>query len=82
MAVSDLIQGLKGNKFSASESEDLTAFLDRAYVRLDAWFQWFNATQSGSSISLRFDLYLIILLFIKNSRNIKCLVVISEEPCK
>ncbi|KAL9686728.1 hypothetical protein QQ045_031121 [Rhodiola kirilowii] len=47
LVISDLIQGLKANKFSASESKEIISFLDRAFVRLDAWFQWFNTTQSG-----------------------------------
>ncbi|MQM10501.1 hypothetical protein Taro_043395 [Colocasia esculenta] len=43
----DLVRGLKGNKFSTAETKEISAFFNRAFVRLEAWFQWFNTTQSG-----------------------------------
>lgn len=55
----DLVNGLKENKFSAKEANEVSAFLDRAYIRLGKWFQWFNTTQSGE---LTFH-YLSFLIF-------------------
>jgi mannosyl-oligosaccharide glucosidase len=43
----DIVRSLKKNKFTATESNEVSSFLERAFVRLEAWFQWFNATQSG-----------------------------------
>lgn len=43
----DLVNGIKKNKFMASESSEIISFLQQAFVRLEAWFQWFNTTQSG-----------------------------------
>lgn len=45
--VSDLISKLKKEKFAATEARDISVFLDRAFVRLEAWFKWFNTTQAG-----------------------------------
>ncbi|KAK6922361.1 Glycosyl hydrolase family 63, C-terminal [Dillenia turbinata] len=39
----------KAKKFSTTESKEISFFLERAFVCLDAWFQWFNTTQSGES---------------------------------
>lgn len=38
---------MRKNKFTVSERNEITSFLERAFVRLEAWFQWFNTTQSG-----------------------------------
>lgn len=43
----DLINGIKKNKFTETESNEIISFLRQAFVRLEAWFQWFNTTQSG-----------------------------------
>ncbi|CAL5433605.1 unnamed protein product [Camellia sinensis] len=37
---------MKRNKFTATERDQISFVLDRAFVHLDAWFQWFNTTQS------------------------------------
>ncbi|KAK6160390.1 hypothetical protein DH2020_003771 [Rehmannia glutinosa] len=47
LVLKDLVCGIKKNKFTASEINDISIFLRRAFVRLDAWFKWFNTTQSG-----------------------------------
>ncbi|XP_051122251.1 mannosyl-oligosaccharide glucosidase GCS1-like isoform X2 [Andrographis paniculata] len=47
LVLRDLICGMKKNKFTTSEKNDLTVFLRRAFARLDAWFKWFSSTQSG-----------------------------------
>ncbi|KAH7670313.1 Mannosyl-oligosaccharide glucosidase protein [Dioscorea alata] len=51
LALRDLANGLKENKFSAKEANEVSAFLDRAYIRLGKWFQWFNTTQSGKALN-------------------------------
>ncbi|CAL8091308.1 unnamed protein product [Prunus armeniaca] len=50
LALNDLVRGLKKNKFTAAESDAISSFLERAFVRLEAWFQWFNTTQSGKEV--------------------------------
>ncbi|XVE85298.1 hypothetical protein DITRI_Ditri17bG0080500 [Diplodiscus trichospermus] len=47
LVLRDLVNGIKKNKFTATESTEIISFLRQAYVRLEAWFQWFNTTQSG-----------------------------------
>ncbi|XP_015894405.1 mannosyl-oligosaccharide glucosidase GCS1 isoform X2 [Ziziphus jujuba] len=47
MALHDLVDGVKKNKFTSTESIEISSFLEQAFVRLEAWFQWFNTTQSG-----------------------------------
>ncbi|KAK4413227.1 Mannosyl-oligosaccharide glucosidase GCS1 [Sesamum alatum] len=47
LVLRDLVCGVKKNKFTASEKNDISIFLRQASVRLDAWFKWFNTTQSG-----------------------------------
>ncbi|XP_050205267.1 mannosyl-oligosaccharide glucosidase GCS1-like [Mercurialis annua] len=54
LVISDLIDGIKENKFTSAESSKITYFLERAFVRLEAWFQWFNTTQAGKEISSYF----------------------------
>ncbi|KAE9601107.1 putative glycosidase [Lupinus albus] len=51
LALSDIVSGLKNNEFTAMDSSKISLFLDRAFVRLEAWFQWFNTTQSGNKMS-------------------------------
>lgn len=46
--LTDLVSSLKRNKFTSMESNEISSFLERAFVRLEAWFQWFNTTQSGN----------------------------------
>ncbi|KAL7171738.1 hypothetical protein ACSBR2_036410 [Camellia fascicularis] len=50
----DLVCGMKRNKFTATERDQISSVLDRAFVRLEAWFQWFNTTQSGKDMSCYF----------------------------
>ncbi|KAL5717632.1 mannosyl-oligosaccharide glucosidase [Ranunculus cassubicifolius] len=51
LVLGDLVRSTKRNEFSAAEREEISSFLDRAFVRLEAWFQWFNTTQSGKYTS-------------------------------
>ncbi|XP_057494003.1 uncharacterized protein LOC130779399 [Actinidia eriantha] len=44
-----LLRGMKRNKFTATERDHISSFLEWAFVRLEAWFQWFNTTQSALS---------------------------------
>ncbi|XP_059445134.1 mannosyl-oligosaccharide glucosidase GCS1 isoform X1 [Corylus avellana] len=48
LVLRDIVRSLKKNKFTATESNEVSSFLERAFVRLEAWFQWFNTTQSGN----------------------------------
>ncbi|KAK8485543.1 hypothetical protein V6N13_090462 [Hibiscus sabdariffa] len=50
LVLRDLVNGIKKKKFTASESNEIISFLQRAFVRLEAWFQWYNTTQSGKDI--------------------------------
>ncbi|KAL6188201.1 hypothetical protein ACLB2K_039594 [Fragaria x ananassa] len=50
LVLRELLHGLKKNKFTAAEGNNISSFLKQAYVRLEAWFQWFNTTQSGKEI--------------------------------
>lgn len=54
LVLHDLINGLKKNKFTAIESDEISSFFKLAFVRLEAWFQWFNTTQSGKEIGTYF----------------------------
>ncbi|KAL3835679.1 hypothetical protein ACJIZ3_010415 [Penstemon smallii] len=54
LVLRDLLCGIKKNKFTASEREDISIFLRQAFVRLDAWFNWFNTTQSGKDVNTFF----------------------------
>lgn len=47
LVLQDLVCGMMKNKFSDTESKDISAFFERSFGRLEAWFQWFNTTQSG-----------------------------------
>lgn len=47
LLASDFVRGLKNNKFTGTDRNEISLFLERAFVRLEAWFQWFNTTQSG-----------------------------------
>ncbi|KAG8054167.1 hypothetical protein GUJ93_ZPchr0001g31040 [Zizania palustris] len=47
LALRDLASGIHANQFSDEEAEKISTFLERAYVRLNSWFQWFNSTQTG-----------------------------------
>ncbi|RDX71340.1 Mannosyl-oligosaccharide glucosidase GCS1, partial [Mucuna pruriens] len=40
----------KNNEFTPMDKTEITLFLERAFVRLEAWFQWFNTTQSGKQM--------------------------------
>ncbi|KAL9248511.1 Mannosyl-oligosaccharide glucosidase GCS1-like protein [Drosera capensis] len=47
LVLHDLVSSMKRNKFTVSENNEISSFLDQAFVRLDAWFKWFNTSQSG-----------------------------------
>lgn len=47
LVLRDLVSGIKRNKFTAAENNQISAFLERSFVRLEAWFNWFNTTQKG-----------------------------------
>uniref|UniRef100_A0A2P2M3T4 Mannosyl-oligosaccharide glucosidase n=1 Tax=Rhizophora mucronata TaxID=61149 RepID=A0A2P2M3T4_RHIMU len=47
LVVHDLLHGIEKNKFAPAERNEITSFFEHAFVRLEAWFQWFNTTQSG-----------------------------------
>ncbi|CAL5433629.1 unnamed protein product [Camellia sinensis] len=49
-----LVCGMKRNKFTATERDRISFVLDRAFVHLEAWFQWFNTTQLGKDMSSYF----------------------------
>ncbi|XP_022151803.1 mannosyl-oligosaccharide glucosidase GCS1-like [Momordica charantia] len=51
LVMRELVHGLKRNAFTAKESSKISSFLERAFVRLEAWFQWFNTTQPGKEES-------------------------------
>ncbi|KAF7813611.1 mannosyl-oligosaccharide glucosidase GCS1-like [Senna tora] len=51
LVINDIVNGLKNNKFSATDRIEISQFLERSFVRLEAWFQWFNTTQSGRKMS-------------------------------
>ncbi|KAL5175253.1 Mannosyl-oligosaccharide glucosidase GCS1 [Glycine soja] len=51
LALNDIIDGLKNNEFTAMDRSEISLFLERAFVRLEAWFHWFNTTQSGKQMA-------------------------------
>ncbi|KAL5550400.1 hypothetical protein UlMin_000576 [Ulmus minor] len=51
LALQAIVHDLKENKFNSAESNEISSFLERSFVRLEAWFQWFNTTQSGKEFS-------------------------------
>lgn len=50
LVLRDLVKGIKMSKFSVKETNEISTFLDRAYTRFNAWFQWFNTTQCGKDV--------------------------------
>ncbi|CAN1794618.1 Mannosyl-oligosaccharide glucosidase GCS1 [Linum perenne] len=54
LVINDLLDGIEKNLFTDVERRDITSFLERAFVRLEAWYQWFNTTQSGKQMSSYF----------------------------
>ena len=83
---------MKKKKFSESEEKQVSSFLERAFVRLDAWFQWFNTTQSGickcpslflfllnHSLFLCIKLVYCFLLFYKEFRR-QCCYIVKFQP--
>ncbi|CAL9239745.1 unnamed protein product [Arabidopsis halleri] len=54
LVIRDLIDAIRMEKFIASERDEVLSFLERASVRLDAWFQWFNTSQKGKEIGSYF----------------------------
>ncbi|GLJ14104.1 hypothetical protein SUGI_0226180 [Cryptomeria japonica] len=47
LVLRDLAFGLTKDTFTNLEKENIMAFLERAWPRLDVWFHWFNTTQTG-----------------------------------
>lgn len=47
LVLRDLVNAMKRNKFTAAESDQISVFMERAFIRLEAWFNWFNTTQNG-----------------------------------
>ncbi|CAN0896147.1 Mannosyl-oligosaccharide glucosidase GCS1 [Linum grandiflorum] len=54
LVINDLLDGIEKNLFTNVERRDITLFLERAFVRLEAWYQWFDTTQSGKQTSSYF----------------------------
>ncbi|PIN15118.1 Glucosidase I [Handroanthus impetiginosus] len=54
LVLRDLVCGINKNKFTASEKKEISIFFRQAFVRLDAWFKWFNTTQSGKDMNTYF----------------------------
>ncbi|KAJ4833911.1 Zn finger-containing GTPase- Activating Protein for ARF [Turnera subulata] len=54
LAIRDIHDGMKRNIFSEIERNEIMDFLEQAFVHLDAWFKWFNTTQSGKQQSSYF----------------------------
>ncbi|CAL9118938.1 unnamed protein product [Musa textilis] len=50
LVLRDLLNGIRTGKLLSQETNEITDFLSRAYIRLNAWFQWFNTTQSGKDV--------------------------------
>ncbi|KAF8107945.1 hypothetical protein N665_0116s0144 [Sinapis alba] len=50
LVIRDLINGIRAEKFNKEERDEILSFLDLAFVRLDAWFQWFNTSQKGKEM--------------------------------
>ncbi|PKA57738.1 Mannosyl-oligosaccharide glucosidase GCS1 [Apostasia shenzhenica] len=51
IALRDLLNNMKLGHFSSEEVNKVSNFFERAYVRLGAWFKWFNTTQSGKELN-------------------------------
>ncbi|OWM89753.1 hypothetical protein CDL15_Pgr024501 [Punica granatum] len=54
LVLNDLVQGIKRSQFTAGETDEIHSFLEHAFVRLEAWLQWFNTTQSGKEMGSYF----------------------------
>lgn len=54
LVLRDMIYSIKAKKLAATESNEIAVFLDRAFLRLDGWFKWFNTSQSGKEASSYF----------------------------
>ncbi|XP_056842640.1 alpha-glucosidase 2 isoform X2 [Raphanus sativus] len=54
LVIHDLINGIRAEKFNKEERDEILSFLDLAFVRLDAWFQWFNTSQKGKEMGSYF----------------------------
>uniref|UniRef100_A0A175YLB1 Mannosyl-oligosaccharide glucosidase n=1 Tax=Daucus carota subsp. sativus TaxID=79200 RepID=A0A175YLB1_DAUCS len=54
LVLRDLVCSMKKKNFSDLEQKKISSFLERAFVRLEAWFQWFNTTQSGKETNTYF----------------------------
>ncbi|CAN7049982.1 hypothetical protein BRARA_G00865 [Brassica rapa] len=50
LVIRDLINGIRAEKFNKEERDEILSFLDLAFLRLDAWFQWFNTSQKGKEM--------------------------------
>nr|XP_027191588.1 mannosyl-oligosaccharide glucosidase GCS1-like isoform X2 [Cicer arietinum] len=51
LALSGIINALKNSEFNAMDRSEISLFLECAFGRLEAWFQWLNITQSGEQMS-------------------------------
>ncbi|KAK2438022.1 mannosyl-oligosaccharide glucosidase GCS1 [Trifolium repens] len=51
LALSGIINALKNNEFNEIDRSEISLFMERAFGRLEAWFQWLNNTQSGEQMS-------------------------------
>lgn len=51
LVLQDLVCGMMRNRFSATESKEISSFFEQSFGRLEAWFQWFNTTQAGKYTS-------------------------------
>ncbi|XP_020592219.1 mannosyl-oligosaccharide glucosidase GCS1 [Phalaenopsis equestris] len=49
LVLHDLLSNSKSSKFSDEDMDRISSFFGRAYIRLAAWFQWFNNTQSAKN---------------------------------
>uniref|UniRef100_A0A0D3C8B3 Glycosyl hydrolase family 63 C-terminal domain-containing protein n=1 Tax=Brassica oleracea var. oleracea TaxID=109376 RepID=A0A0D3C8B3_BRAOL len=47
LVLCDLIIGIDEKKFNDDESAEIVSFLERAFARLEAWFQWLYTSQKG-----------------------------------
>jgi hypothetical protein len=73
----DLLDGMEKNKFTATERNGITSFLERAFVRLEAWFQWYNTTQKGIPFFYSYR-FCTVLIYVRVLNRFKQLEVFYE----
>ena len=59
----DLIIGIDEKKFNDDESAEIVSFLERAFARLEAWFQWLYTSQKGNNMDAFKFLCYVFLAF-------------------